>query len=287
MPVYALVKKTRAITTGPQGEEKNARVSRVETLPPKINKSRDAIIKNFRCGDLMYGTSAGRDLNYLKKLEDYHKSNVVNSPAGESNEWARKGHRNTRSMIINSYSDPVRSALSNSFDRLKKHGGEFRLSSISNAISMAKIGRPKKYGFDFDGYQKIASEHERLKISSKHVDEWLWWKRGSKSGLEMVAQQSSVSERKIHFILDGMNIPGVINKDECLFGSTITASELRYIYRHWDRLQDRVIFYRDGKVVDSPWQDAAFSPLWDTYLPKRVMPSSVEMVPFDKEGVIK
>ena len=239
-------------------------------LPRMAPQSKDAIVKNFRRGDLMYGTSSGRDENYLKRLEDYHKLNVVNSSTGENNgnEWARKGVRNTRSMIINSYSDPVRSALSDEFDRLKRNGGDFRTSKLLEAISKAKIGRPAKYGFDFDGYQNVASTSEKLKISSKHVDEWLWWKRGSKSGIEMVALQSPHSSRKIHFILDGMNLHGVVNKDKSLFGGSITASELRYIYRHWDRLQGRVIFYKNGKVVASPWEDDVSAHLWNDYHPK-------------------
>ncbi|MFM5568948.1 hypothetical protein ACET8I_20705 [Aeromonas veronii] len=239
---------------------------------PKIGqKNKDAIVKNFRCGDLMYGTSSGRDENYLKRLESYHQLNVVNSTTGQNNgnEWARKGSRNTRSMIINSYSDPVRGALSDEFYRLKKRGDGFMTSKLPRAIEQAKIGRPAKYGFDFDGYQNIAYNHEKLKISSKHVDEWLWWKRGSKSGIEMVAQQSPDSTRRIHFILDGMNVHGVVNKDNSLFGGSITASELRYIYRHWDRLQGKVIFYKDGKVVASPWEDGEFAHLWNTYHPKR------------------
>ncbi|TQP23204.1 hypothetical protein [Vibrio cholerae] len=248
----------------------NPNKSKADPLARVQKKPKDVIVKNFRCGDLMYGTSLGRDENYLKKLEDFHKLNVVNSLVGENNgnEWARKGTRNTRSMIINSYSDPVRGALSDEFNRLKIKGGDFRLSRLSEAISKAKIGRPTKYGFDFDAYENVASTHEKLKISSKHVDEWLWWKRGSKSGIEMVAQQSPESSRKIHFILDEMNIRGVANKDNHFFGNSITASELRYIYRHWDRLQGRVIFYRDGKVVASPWEDPAYSHLWSSYHPR-------------------
>lgn len=219
----------------------------------------------------MYGTSTGRDENYLKTLETYHKLNITKSlfPMNNGNEWARKGVRNTRSMIINSYSDPVRSALSDEFSRLRRLGGEFMSSKLPDAIRKAKIGRPEKYGFDFDGYHRIASEHEKLKISSKHVDEWLWWKRGSKSGIEMVAQQSPNSKRRIHFILDEMNIYGVTHKDSKLFGNSITASELRYIYRHWGRLQGKVIFYKDGKVVESPWENTLSAHLWNYYHPKK------------------
>lgn len=243
----------------------NIGVGRGATLLPKLNKSKDAIIENFQRGDLMYGTSTGRDVNYLKKLEDYHSANVVNGPAGENNEWARKHIRNTRSMVVNSYSDPVRSALSNEFARLAKRGGEFDRSLLGKAISIAKIGRPESYGFDFESYRKIASEHEKLKISSKHVDEWLWWKRGSKSGIEMVAQQDPASRRRLHFILDGMNISGVVNKDENLFGKSITASELRYIYRHWNRLKGKVIFYRNQSVVEAPWECHTSPHLWSGY----------------------
>ncbi|NAW88965.1 hypothetical protein CAG51_00155, partial [Vibrio sp. V24_P1S3T111] len=98
--------KSKVVATPNKNKDDNA----TNFLPSIGMKPKDAIVKNFRCGDLMYGTSFGRDENYLKKLEDYHKVNVVNSVIGENNgnEWARKGTRNNRSMIINSYSDPVR-----------------------------------------------------------------------------------------------------------------------------------------------------------------------------------
>jgi hypothetical protein len=167
--------------------------------------------------------------------------------------------------------------LSNEFARLNKCGGEFDGSLLGKAIAMAEIGRPKNYGFDFEGYRKIASEHEKLKISSKHVDEWLWWKRGSKSGIEMVAQQSPASGRRLHFILDGMDISGVVNKDENLFGNSITASELRYIFRHWNRLKGKVIFYRNQSVVDAPWECHTSPHLWNGYAVRKR--SSVPALP--------
>jgi hypothetical protein len=266
MPVNALANTPRL---GAASQQARTIGNRGAAVLPKINKPKDAIIKNFHRGDLMYGTSTGRDVNYLKKLEAHHKSNVVNSPLDANNEWARKHERNTRSMVINSYSDPVRSALSDEFDRLKHRGSVFRGGLLESAIKRAKIGRPESYGFDFESYGEIAAEHDKLKISSKHVDEWLWWKRGSKSGIEMVAQQSPASGRRLHFILDGMNVLGVVNKDEDLFGKSITASELRYIYRHWGRLKGRVIFYRDQFVVDAPWEDRATPHLWNSYAARK------------------
>ena len=276
------VNKSKVGAAGRQVRTIDKRGGGLATFLPKINKSKDAIIENFHRGDLMYGTSAGRDVSYLNKLERYHRDSIVNGPAAENNEWARKNVRSTRSMVINSYSDPVRSALSNEFARLKKNGGEFKSAILGLAISMAKIGRSERNGFDFESYQKIASGHEKLKISSKHVDEWLWWKRGSKSGIEMVAQQSPTSGRRLHFILDGMNILGVVNKDENLFGNSITASELRYIYRHWNRLKGRVIFYRDQSVVDAPWEDRASPHLWNGYAIRRrsAVPHLPPLAPF-------
>ncbi|MBL0598041.1 hypothetical protein JD516_09480 [Aeromonas jandaei] len=289
-----IIQNKSTVVSKPNNKQEGESASSLPTIDSKIKKSatnvnkrkvnttthslpkiggghkKDAIVKNFRCGDLMYGTSSGRDVNYLKKLEDYHQLNPVNSTAGQNNgnEWARKNVRNTRSMIINSYNDPVRAALSDEFHRLENKGGGFMTSKLPKAIEQAKIGRPAKYGFDFDAYQDIASNHEKLKVTSKHVKDKLWWKRGSKSGLEMVAQQSSDSTRRIHFILDGMNIHGVVSKDSNLFGRSITASELRYIYRHWNRLQGKVIFYNDGKVVSPPWEDGESAHIWNNYHPK-------------------
>ena len=235
-------------------------------LPTKESTSKIPIVKNFHKGDLMYGISTGRDTPYLKVVEDFHKKNPAEHGKFESNDWARRRHRNTMSMIINSYSDPFRSSLS---DKLKStfFGGETRKTAIKDAVKMAKIGRSESHGFDFETYKSIATGHSKLKVTRKHKDEWTWWKRGSKSGIEMVSQNPASSTRKLHFILDGADMEGVTTKYSERYGNSITASELRYVYRHWDSLENKVIFYKGNKVTNAPWKDEASKDgkLWEAY----------------------
>ncbi|RBB93256.1 hypothetical protein C3E97_033195, partial [Pseudomonas sp. MWU12-2115] len=151
--------------------------------------------------------------------------------------------RSCASMVINSYNDPMRSALSEKFSKIQRgHANLVSKKDIDVAVDKAKIGRTKEIGFDFDSYKEIATKHEKLRITSKHADEWEWWKRGSKSGIAMLIDQPGDSPRKLHFILDGMNMNGVVRKNAAEGGASITSSELRYLYRHWDELSGRVIF---------------------------------------------
>lgn len=76
---------------------------------------------------------------------------------------------------------------------------------------------------------------------------------------------------KIHFVLDVLDIESVVDKvKENLSnpsrpgpGESITASELRYIYRNRERLENNVIFYRNNEKVNAPWVDN--KALWNNY----------------------
>ncbi len=58
----------------------------------------------------------------------------------------------------------------------------------------------------------------------------------------------------IRFLLDGLVMSDVTSKSN-KYGPSFTASELRYIYRNWERLEQHVVFYENGKKLDrSPWQ---------------------------------
>ncbi|HHR6132380.1 TPA: hypothetical protein ACS72K_004051, partial [Providencia alcalifaciens] len=90
----------------------------------------------------------------------------------------------------------------------------------------------------------------------------LLWKRGSKLGVEITA---SGAGNKIHFILDQLDLEQVVTKAG-KNGQSVTASELRYIYRNRERLAGRIHFYQDGVETDAPW--VANPKLWSDYSPK-------------------
>ncbi len=64
---------------------------------------------------------------------------------------------------------------------------------------------------------------------------------------------------KLHYALDEIDMSSVVTKlgQE---GSSVSASELRYMYRNWARLVDKVHFYRYSQEVQAPWVEN--STLW-------------------------
>lgn len=95
-------------------------------------------------------------------------------------------------------------------------------------------------------------------------------RRACKFGIEQVLQAASPDAR-IHFLLDrfarnhGERMIQAVLKTPTQKGSSptaertavpITYSEIRYIYRNWGRLKDRIIFYYEFKQADyAPWED--------------------------------
>lgn len=100
-------------------------------------------------------------------------------------------------------------------------------------------------------------------------------RRVCKLGIAMVATEQSFAGAKILFVLDGLDM-GMIARKEALpregtSAAPITSSELRYVFRHWQRLQGSVRFYVNGNQVDAPWDtdwdlpniaDTSSSPRW-------------------------
>ncbi len=237
-----------------------------------------AIIKNFKAGDLMYGLSSERDTNYLRAVQQHHRKSPV-----PGNAWAREalGATNT-SMAINGYNDRVKAALSRVYElKAGVAPKEPTTKQISDSVRAAArtISSARSSSYDFESYRRIAiSDDHSLGVKQvyknwksslknpkkpteseiRNFDSYLWWKRCSKSGLAMVAEQSE-SQRKIHFILDGVDYESVTNKTS----SSITSSELRYVYRHYDQLENKVLFYKNQQVVQAPW--LASPAMWDSY----------------------
>lgn len=96
----------------------------------------------------------------------------------------------------------------------------------------------------------------------------LLWKRGSKLGIEMTAQNAS---HHLHFVLDGLLIEHIVNKTPP-HGLSITASELRYAYRNRERLKGKIHFYQDRHEVHPPW--VSDPKLWKSYKPRNAQHSS-------------
>ncbi|PFN47088.1 RHS repeat-associated core domain-containing protein [Bacillus thuringiensis] len=124
---------------------------------------------------------------------------------------------------------------------------KFHIPSIYNEIA-------KKYKeADYHYYQKVQGKWQPALI----------WKRGSKIGLEIAAATGETGPH-IHFVLDGLNIESVVSKSG-EHGKSVTASELRYVYRNKERLAGRVSYYRDMEKTEMPWETSP--DLWGKYTP--------------------
>jgi hypothetical protein len=105
-------------------------------------------------------------------------------------------------------------------------------------------------------------------------------RRACKFGIEHILQLASNYNEPclVHFILDEMVQTEVAAKQVKTNGDhqprivPITFSELRYVFRNWDRLADKVVFYRNQKVCPAPWDDdvtPANKQAWANYATRR------------------
>ncbi len=105
---------------------------------------------------------------------------------------------------------------------------------------------------------------KRLKRSySEDVREGLW-KRTSKAGLEF---QLLVRKAPVHFLMDDLEIEEVASKQGNK-GQSVTASELRWLYRHRELLnvKENLFFYKGGKKISHA--EVFGRAEWQTYSPK-------------------
>lgn len=121
-------------------------------------------------------------------------------------------------------------------------------------------------------------------------------KRWSKSALETVVKGFDGFEGRVHFLLDGLDLPSIVYKSNPILlneakktlesqgkdankvlqldsdtrrpdgGDSITASELRFLYRNRDKLGGKVLFFKQGYQVPAPW--VSNPTLWNLYQPK-------------------
>ncbi|MGA7341066.1 MAG: hypothetical protein WBE72_11065 [Terracidiphilus sp.] len=95
-------------------------------------------------------------------------------------------------------------------------------------------------------------------------------RRSCKFGIHYFVERKNA---RLHYILDGMNIQAIVDKDRMLNSSTqlnkvpICTSEIRYIFRHWNRLgpTGRLLFYTDFDKVGAPWVNAKHMGTWPSW----------------------
>ena len=108
------------------------------------------------------------------------------------------------------------------------------------------------------GYQNFLKNHPKFNMNRPLPEGDVMtkagraWKRTSKAGLEYQAKQRG---GRVHFIIDDLDWDQIATKD-AQFGRSVTSSEIRWLYRQRNdpQVTRNVIYWKDGKVSQSPWQ---------------------------------
>lgn len=227
-------------------------------------------------GDLVYGLSGSRP-NYLTKFNPNFKLDDPKAPAMVIDQYNNTVATKITVDLSEKYKDKMFKYVASEAN-IKKYAKKFQVGEgLQKSVMEARkdyplwndyfnIGKDKPK-FNISGIYKETSEKYGIDfyhsfLFQNHLANRLLWKRGSKLGIEIAA---SNERTKIHFVLDNLNIEQVVTK-EGSGGQSITASELRYIYRNRERLNGRVIFYRNNERLEqAPWEEN--SDLWSKYQP--------------------
>lgn len=288
-------------SSGPSGDQKGAELQQTvahdsdNTLAgslsaPSSRPCPPAIItfsQNFKAdrGDLVYGISEERG-KYICELypgyEVYNKNlpplvidvynNNVSATVLMENDVAKV------SRLVNKPGKLVKKMLvpQNLDAEVRKHrdgpnylwSEYFHVGESNPKFNIAAIYKEVARHYNKDEYHELFTG---MPAVMGYVPKLLW-KRGSKLGIEMTAQNSS---HHLHFVLDGLSIKDIVNKTPPK-GSSITASELRYAYRSRQRLTGKIHFYQGGQEVDPPWESEPG--LWQSYGPSSALYTSPSVV---------
>ncbi|PHM45768.1 T3SS effector EspK [Xenorhabdus mauleonii] len=176
-----------------------------------------------------------------------------------------------------------KSAISN----LCKERNQTKLNIGSAQRREYNLNLPKKRGFrdNYNAhmighkayYTAMLPEHDKrqldYEVRKKHFI------RKCKGGLSWVVTDSDpiAQKIKVHFILDGLDMRSIVSKQPYVNNKTgevsktsITASELRWIYRnrHNPKVKQKIHFWFEGKPTIPPWESEEGKMIWQKYVPK-------------------
>ncbi|HDW8363364.1 hypothetical protein [Escherichia coli] len=121
------------------------------------------------------------------------------------------------------------------------------------------------------GFLNHISMHDRYNVSALFISNTFKnrvnvFKKTSKCGLEY---QLLILKNRVHFFIDGLDLSSVASKTDG-HGRSVTASELRWLYRHryMPDVRKNLVFWKNYKKLS---QEDVFSlPLWQAYRPKKI-----------------
>jgi len=239
------------------------------SLTDPYGNSPISINHDVKRGDLLYGLTYERN-NYMDEIRNNaHDMFIYKKYYAFGKRWTLKDEFGA--IFIDDYNYASYYMLEN----LKSSSGGNIVDIGKENVHKTLQNQPFK-GFPlWDSYFKERDKGHKFNmlmnyeksISGNKIFDRPYVKGGSKLGIEIVIENLSNKNTKIHFILDNINMEHVVNKTGGKeLGDSVTASELRYAYRNRERLKDNIIFYRNYNEVAPPWKENPS--LWLNYVPK-------------------
>ena len=188
---------------------------------------------HFREGDIVYGLSSPREklVNSIKLVNDFSKKDIITQNTLTNAVWDPRTPRKYKQ-------DPLIKRALNEHERGMKFKQHLKNHNNYN-VTMADL-----------------SVYNRDKL----------WAKTSKAGLEF---QTLTRNKTVIFCADELvnSLKLIANKSEG-YGQSITASELRWIYRNKDnnQIMKNIKFYLHGKEI--PAERILDTPEWKDYRPK-------------------
>ncbi|EIX4328728.1 type III secretion system effector EspK, partial [Escherichia coli] len=188
---------------------------------------------HFREGDIVYGLSSPREklVNSIKLVNDFSKKDIITQNTLTNAVWDPRTPRKYKQ-------DPLIKRALNEHERGIKFKQHLKSHNNYN-VTMADL-----------------SVYNRDKL----------WAKTSKAGLEF---QTLTRNKTVIFCADEIvnSLKLIANKSDG-YGQSITASELRWIYRHKDndQIMKNIKFYLRGKEIAA--EKILGAPEWKDYNPK-------------------
>ncbi|EES7500320.1 type III secretion protein GogB, partial [Escherichia coli] len=188
---------------------------------------------HFREGDIVYGLSSPREklVNSIKLVNDFSKKDIITQNTLTNAVWDPRTPRKYKQ-------DPLIKRALNEHERGIKFKQHLKSHNNYN-VTMADL-----------------SVYNRDKL----------WAKTSKAGLEF---QTLTRNKTVIFCADEIvnSLKLIANKSDG-YGQSITASELRWIYRNKDndQIMKNIKFYLRGKEI--PAEKILGAPEWKDYKPK-------------------
>ncbi|EFA6052077.1 type III secretion system effector EspK [Escherichia coli] len=188
---------------------------------------------HFREGDIVYGLSSPREklVNSIKLVNDFSKKDIITQNTLTNAVWDPRTPRKYKQ-------DPLIKRALNEHERGIKFKQHLKNHNNYN-VTMADL-----------------SVYNRDKL----------WAKTSKAGLEF---QTLTRNKTVIFCADELvnSLKLIANKSDG-YGQSITASELRWIYRNKDndQIMKNIKFYLRGKEI--PAEKILGAPEWKDYNPK-------------------